>query len=114
MATVTGSPGRLSHRQPVVSTPARKMSCIRRPVGQPHLAGAIDQSWQQSQQHREVPWLVQHVSGDHPVPGRPGKQRPGLVECAHGGLQRHYRVVERCATTRTRGTGPRERTFYPA
>jgi hypothetical protein len=71
-----------------------------------HLAGAIDQSWQQSQQHREVPWLVEHVSGDHPVPGRPGKQRPGLVECAHGGLQRHYLCRRALCNDANEGDGP--------
>ena len=106
MATVTGSPGALAPpagrvhagQEDVLHPPARS--------AQLHLAGAIDQSWQQSQQHREVPWLVQHVSGDHPVPGRPGKQRPGLVKYAHGGLQRHYSCRRALCNDANEGDGP--------
>ena len=90
MVTVSGSPGNVSHRQPVVSAPARNRSRIGPArVGQPHRPGVVDQSRQQPQQLGDVPRLVQHVGGDHQIPWRPGQQRLGLVEGADGGLHPH-------------------------
>jgi hypothetical protein len=58
-------------------------------VGQPDLAGHLDETWQQPHQHRHVALLVQHVGGQDQVPWRGREQGLWSVEGAHGRLEGH-------------------------
>ena len=67
-------------------------------VGEPDLAARVDQARQQRQQRLAVALLVEHVGGQHEVPGRARDERLGLRPRAAQRLERQpvaLRVAQR-------------------
>ena len=65
-------------------------------VGEPDLAAGVDQAREQREQRFAVAGLVEHVGGDHEIPGRALDQRLGLGPGAAQRLDASGRCARRC------------------